>query len=93
MSGARKVGKKRKIRIPATAAWFIDKFAAFREGSETPPDAHHSVFRPHILNEEPGSAGGDDARVRRLAAALRVEDRGVQHHRNPAALLLWTPGA
>lgn len=33
--GTESGGKKRKIRIPATAAWFIDKFAAFREGSET----------------------------------------------------------
>ena len=54
---------------------------------------HHSIFRPHILDEEPGAGGGDGARVRRLAAALRVEDRGVQHHRYPAALLLRTPGA
>jgi hypothetical protein len=91
--GHGKWGKKGKSESLRQQAWFIDKFAAFREGSETPPDAHHSVFRPHILNEEPGSAGGDDARVRRLAAALRVEDRGVQHHRYPAALLLWTPGA
>lgn len=40
-----------------------------------------------------GTAGddGDDAGVRRLATALRVEDGGVQHHRSPAALLLQTP--
>jgi hypothetical protein len=28
-----------------------------------------------------------------LAAALRVEDCGVQHHHYPAVVLLQTPGA
>jgi len=71
----------------------MNKFAAFVADSEKPPDPHHSVLRPHILDEKPDSASGDDARVRRLAAALRMEDCGVQHHRYPAAVLLQTPGA
>jgi hypothetical protein len=60
------------------------------------PCAYHQAtslyaLHPHILDEEPGAAGGDDARVRRLATALRVEDRDLQHHHLPPTLLLRTP--
>jgi hypothetical protein len=80
-----------KISALLSYNYLTDKFAAFEQIAKTSGPPYHSVLRPRILDEEPRAASRDDARVRRLAAALRVEDRGVQHHRLPPALLLRTP--
>ena len=49
---------------------------------------HHSIFRPHILDEEPGADAGDGARVRRLAAALRLQAAALGHARELRARLM-----
>lgn len=52
--------------------------------------SHQSILQPDVLNDEleTGARVRDEAGIRRLAAALRMEDRGVQDQSASSVLRL-----